>query len=71
MGINECVAGATGCTWPSRRHTLTLVGAEDERLSIRHDAGSGAGPYRQGTLPAIRKVRDDVGLVRGLDRLMN
>jgi 4-hydroxy-tetrahydrodipicolinate reductase len=47
-----------------------LFGADDERLSIRHDAGSGAGPYIQGTLLAIRKVRDRVGLIRGLDRIM-
>ena len=47
-----------------------IFGAKDERLSIRHDAGSGAGPYIQGTLLAIRKVREHVGLVRGLDRIM-
>ena len=47
-----------------------IFGAEDERLSLRHDAGSGAGPYIQGTLLAIRKVRERVGLVRGLDRIM-
>lgn len=47
-----------------------IFGAEDERLSIRHDAGSGAGPYIQGTLLAIRKAGDYVGLVRGLDRIM-
>ncbi len=48
-----------------------IFGASDERLSIRHDAGSGAGPYIQGTLLAIRKVRDHVGLIRGLDRIMS
>jgi 4-hydroxy-tetrahydrodipicolinate reductase len=47
-----------------------VFGARDERLSIRHDAGSGAGPYIQGTLLAIRKVRDRVGLTRGLDKIM-
>jgi 4-hydroxy-tetrahydrodipicolinate reductase len=47
-----------------------IFGAEDERLSLRHDAGSGAGPYIQGTLLAIRKVRDYTGLVRGLDKIM-
>jgi 4-hydroxy-tetrahydrodipicolinate reductase len=47
-----------------------IFGAEDERLSIRYDAGSGAGPYIQGTLLAIRKVRDHVGLVRGLDKII-
>lgn len=47
-----------------------IFGAEDERLTLRHDAGSGAGPYIQGTLLAVRKVREHVGLVRGLDRIM-
>jgi len=48
-----------------------IFGAKDERLSIRHDAGSGAEPYIQGTLLAIRKVRNYVGLIRGLDRIMD
>jgi 4-hydroxy-tetrahydrodipicolinate reductase len=47
-----------------------IFGAKDERLTIRHDAGSGAEPYIQGTLLAIRKVRNHLGLVRGLDRIM-
>lgn len=47
-----------------------IFGAPDERLTIRHDAGSGAGPYIQGTLLAIRKVRNHVGLVRGLDKIL-
>jgi 4-hydroxy-tetrahydrodipicolinate reductase len=48
-----------------------IFGAQDERLSLRYDAGAGAAPYIQGTLLAIRKVRDHVGLVRGLDRIMD
>ncbi len=48
-----------------------VFGAKDERLSIRHDAGSGAEPYIQGTLLAIRKVKNHVGLVRGLDKIMD
>ncbi len=48
-----------------------IFGARDERLSIRHDAGSGAEPYIHGTLLAIRKVRGRVGLTRGLDRIMD
>lgn len=48
----------------------TIFGANDERLTIRHDAGSGAEPYIQGTLLAIRKVRNRVGLIRGLDKIM-
>jgi 4-hydroxy-tetrahydrodipicolinate reductase len=48
-----------------------IFGAQDERLTIRHDAGSGAEPYIQGTLLAIRKVKDHVGLIRGLDKIMD
>lgn len=48
----------------------TIFGLPDERLSIRHDAGSGAGPYVSGTLLAARKVLEVSGLVRGLDRLL-
>lgn len=47
-----------------------IFGAKDERLTIRHDAGSGAEPYIQGTVLAIRKVRSHVGLIRGLDKIM-
>jgi len=47
-----------------------IFGADDERLTIRHDAGSGAAPYIQGTLLAIREVGNQMGLVRGLDRIM-
>jgi 4-hydroxy-tetrahydrodipicolinate reductase len=47
-----------------------IFGSKDERLTIRHDAGSGAEPYIQGSLLAIRKVRDHVGLIRGLDKIM-
>ena len=47
-----------------------IFGANDERLTIRHDAGSGAGPYIQGTLLAIREVRNHVGLIRGLDKIL-
>ena len=48
-----------------------IFGARDERLTIRHDAGGGAEPYIQGTLLAVRKVTGRVGLVRGLDRIMD
>lgn len=47
-----------------------IFGARDERLTIRHDAGSGADPYIQGTLLAIRKVKEHVGLIRGLEKIM-
>jgi 4-hydroxy-tetrahydrodipicolinate reductase len=48
----------------------TIFGLPDERLTIRHDAGSGAQPYVSGTLLAVRKVMEVRGLVRGLDRLL-
>ena len=48
----------------------TLFGLPDERLTIRHDAGSGAGPYVSGTLISIREAMRTTGLVRGLDRLL-
>ena len=50
--------------------TEVIFGAEDERLSIRHDAGSSAAPYVAGTLVAIRGVGQRVGLTRGLDQLL-
>ncbi len=48
----------------------TIFGLPDERLTIRHDAGAGAGPYVGGTLLAVQKVMTTTGLVRGLDRLL-
>ena len=48
----------------------TVFGLPDERLTIRHDAGSGARPYVGGTLLAARRVMSVTGLVRGLDRLL-
>ncbi len=48
----------------------TIFGLPDERLSIRHDAGSSAEPYVVGTLLAASKVMDVRGLVRGLDQLL-
>jgi len=48
----------------------TLFGLPDERLIIRHDAGSGAMPYVAGTMLAIEKVVATTGLTRGLDRLL-
>jgi 4-hydroxy-tetrahydrodipicolinate reductase len=47
-----------------------IFGLPDERLTIRHDAGKGAGPYVRGTLLAVRRVMHVTGLVRGLDRLL-
>ncbi len=50
-----------------------LIGAEvvfgmpDQRLTIRHDSGGSARPYVDGALLAIRKVSTLVGVLRGLD----
>ena len=49
--------------------TEVVFGGEDERLSIRHDAGSTPAPYVAGTLLAIRAVPERVGVTRGLDGL--
>ncbi len=50
--------------------TEIVFGADDERLSIRHDAGGTAKPYVDGALLAARRARGHVGLIRGLDRLL-
>ncbi|HEX8221799.1 MAG TPA: 4-hydroxy-tetrahydrodipicolinate reductase [Chloroflexia bacterium] len=47
-----------------------IFGLPEERLTIRHDAGSGAEPYVAGTLLAAQKVMSATGLVRGLDKLL-
>lgn len=47
-----------------------VFGAPDERLVIRHDAGGSATPYVAGTLLAVRRVRDQAGLRRGLDSVL-
>jgi 4-hydroxy-tetrahydrodipicolinate reductase len=48
----------------------TVFGLPDERLSIRHDAGSGAEPYVNGTLLAAGRAASTTGVVRGLDTLL-
>jgi 4-hydroxy-tetrahydrodipicolinate reductase len=50
--------------------TEVVFGLPDERLSIRHDAGSSAAPYVAGTLLAARAVSARTGLTRGLDTLL-
>jgi len=49
----------------------TIFGAEDEKLTIRHDAGNSAAPYIQGILLAIDKINTFKGLKRGLDSIMD
>ena len=51
--------------------TEVVFAAEGERLSIRHDAGETPAPYVAGTLLAIRAVPNRLGLVRGLDQLLD
>lgn len=48
-----------------------LFGRPDERLILKYDGGSGAGPYVEGTLLAVRKVMGMKGLTRGLDNLLD
>lgn len=48
-----------------------IFGMPDQRLTIRHDAGSSARPYVDGALLAIRKVSTLVGLRRGLDTVLD
>lgn len=48
----------------------SIFGLPDERLTIRHDAGSGAEPYAGGTLLAVKMVIETTGLIRGLDQLL-
>ncbi|MGI8781365.1 MAG: 4-hydroxy-tetrahydrodipicolinate reductase [Solirubrobacteraceae bacterium] len=50
--------------------TEVVFGLPDERLSIRHDAGSSPVPYVAGTLLAARAAPGRTGLTRGLDSLL-
>ena len=79
-GVRETRGGSIGAPHPVQVHSLRMpgfvlsceavFGLPDERLVIRHDAGTSAAPYVGGTLLAARKVADQVGLRRGLDSLM-
>jgi 4-hydroxy-tetrahydrodipicolinate reductase len=81
FGMKETRGAAVGEGIPVQLHSVRLpsyviaceaiFGAPDERLTIRHDAGSSAAPYVAGTLLAVRKVVDRVGLTRGLDGLID
>jgi 4-hydroxy-tetrahydrodipicolinate reductase len=48
-----------------------IFGMPDQKLTLRHDSGSGAEPYVDGALLAIRKVQTIVGLRRGLDSVLD
>ncbi|MBL8581067.1 MAG: 4-hydroxy-tetrahydrodipicolinate reductase [Rhizobiaceae bacterium] len=80
-GVRETRGGAIGSPVPVQVHSLRLpsfvlsceavFGADNERLTIRHDAGSSAMPYVAGTLLAARRVSGFIGLRRGLDAVMD
>jgi 4-hydroxy-tetrahydrodipicolinate reductase len=80
-GVRETRGGSIGNNEPVQVHSVrmpsfvlsceAIFGAPDERLIIRHDAGSSAQPYVAGTLLAARKVSGFVGLKRGLDHVLN
>jgi 4-hydroxy-tetrahydrodipicolinate reductase len=48
-----------------------VFGMPDQRLTIRHDAGTSARPYVDGALLAIRKVSTLLGVHRGLDAVLD
>lgn len=48
-----------------------IFGMEDEKLTLKHEAGNSAKPYVGGALLAIRKVSSFIGLKRGLDSVMD
>ena len=50
--------------------TEVVFGGPGERLIMRHDPGLTPAPYVAGTLLAVRKVADAVGVRRGLDSLL-
>ncbi|MGL5736528.1 MAG: 4-hydroxy-tetrahydrodipicolinate reductase, partial [Beijerinckiaceae bacterium] len=80
-GVRETRGGAIGGNIPVQVHSVrmpsfvlsceAIFGAPDERLVIRHDAGSSAAPYVAGTLLAARKVSSFVGVRRGLDSILD
>jgi 4-hydroxy-tetrahydrodipicolinate reductase len=79
-GILETRGGSVGSPIGVQIHSVrvpsfvlaceVLFGAESERLSIRHEAGSSAAPYVAGTLLAVRSVQSLVGLRRGLEAIL-
>lgn len=79
-GVRETRGGTIGKPVPVQVHSVRIpsfvlsceavFGAPDERLVIRHDAGSSAAPYIAGTLLGARKVAGFTGLRRGLDHVL-
>ena len=80
FGPAESRGAAVGASRPVQVHAVRMpsyvlsceavFGAPDERLTLRHDAGSSAAPYVAGTLLAARQAVVVTGLVRGLDTLL-
>lgn len=80
-GVRETRGGGIGTPNPVQVHSLRIpsfvlscevvLGADNERLVIRHDAGASANPYVNGTLLAARRVGSFTGLKRGLDAVMD
>jgi 4-hydroxy-tetrahydrodipicolinate reductase len=50
--------------------TEVVFGGTGERVVMRHDPGQSADPYVAGTLLAIRRVSEQVGVRRGIDALL-
>jgi 4-hydroxy-tetrahydrodipicolinate reductase len=48
-----------------------IFGMPDQKLVIRHEAGSSAMPYVDGAMLAVRKVNTFKGLRRGLETIMD
>jgi 4-hydroxy-tetrahydrodipicolinate reductase len=79
-GVRETRGGMIGAPRSVQVHSVrmpsfvlsceVIFGADNERLTIRHDAGSSAAPYVAGTLLAARRVESFVGLRRGLDAIL-
>ncbi|MCK0198209.1 4-hydroxy-tetrahydrodipicolinate reductase [Ancylobacter sp. 6x-1] len=82
VGLKECRGGGVGegarevrvhsVRMPSFVFSIeAILGAPDERLLIRHDAGASATPYVAGTLLAARRVSGWAGVKRGLDSVLD
>ncbi|MBX7221039.1 MAG: 4-hydroxy-tetrahydrodipicolinate reductase [Blastocatellia bacterium] len=77
QGLRECRGGTVN---GSQIHSVRLpgfsssceviLGTPGEKLTIRHDSINATDPYVGGTLLAARKVSGLVGLVRGLDSIL-
>ncbi len=80
-GARETRGAGIGAPRPVQVHSLRMpsytlscevvLGADNERLTLRHDAGASTAPYVAGTLLAARRVSGLTGLRRGLDAVMD